>query len=871
MRGDTTALLERSAELEALRSELAAVRAASGGRLILLAGEAGIGKTTVLRELCREAGGARVLWGACDALHTPRPLGPLLDVAAKEGGQLGAVVDEDASPSKVAAALADELRRRSPTILMLEDIHWGDEATLDVVRLLARRLDSLRAIVVVTYRDDEIERTNAARLLLGELAGRSAVRRLTLPALSLEAVAALAEGHDVEVELLHQRTGGNPFFVTEVLASGGASVPTTVRDAVLARAARLDDDARALLDAVAVVPGRAELWLLEALAGERLPALERCLASGMLNTESRMVGFRHEIARVAIETALPLDRAVTLHRAALAALTAIPRDAADPARLAHHAELAGDVDAVLSHAPAAAERAARVGAHREAAAQFERALRFAKRLRPKRRAELLDRFSYECYLTDRIPEATEARLRALDEYTTSGDRLRQGDAHRWLSRLRWFAGDNQAAEREAAAAVALTETLPPGRELAMAYSNMAQLRMLSNDSPGAAAWGTRAIELAERLGETEILVHALNNVGSAECRQGAADGFAKLERSLELALAASLEDHVARAYINLASTALEARDYKLAERKLDEGIAYCRQRDLDSSWRYMMGWRARAELEQGSWDDAAESAMTVLRDPAVTAPTRITALAVVGRLRARRGDPHVWAPLDEALALAEPIGELHRLAPVACSRAEARWLANENEAIVAETDTALALALQRGERWVAGELYVWRLRAGVTDTVSSEGVAEPFALELRGDWDAAAEAWRAIGCPYEAALALGSGDDAAALRHGLAELQRLGARPAARRFARALRERGVRDVRQGPRRSTRRNPAGLTPRELDVLALVAEGRRNADIAAQLFLSQRTVDHHVAAILRKLGARTRGEATSKAAALGITGR
>jgi hypothetical protein len=339
----------------------ASVRASSGGPLVLLAGEAGSGKTTLLRELCSERGGLRSL-GGCDALDTPRPLGPLPDVVAAEGGQLGAVVEEEgASPSRVAGALADDLRRRSPTILVLEDLHWADEATLDVVRLLARRLDSLPVLVVVTYRDDEIERTDAVRVLLGELAGRSVGRRVTVSALSLDAVAALAEGHDVDVELLHQRTGGNPFFVTEVLASGGAGVPATVRDAVLARVARLDDDARSLLDAVAVVPGGAEVWLLGALAGDGLGALERCLASGMLKTEGRTVGFRHEIARVAIESALPLDRAVDLHRAALGALTAVRRDGADPARLAHHAEMAGDADAVLSHAPAAAERAARVG------------------------------------------------------------------------------------------------------------------------------------------------------------------------------------------------------------------------------------------------------------------------------------------------------------------------------------------------------------------------------------------------------------------------------------------------------------------------------------------------------------------------------
>jgi DNA-binding CsgD family transcriptional regulator len=869
MAGDAPALLERSDELESLRSAMAVARAGPGGRLVLVAGEAGIGKTAMLRELCREAGAARVLWGGCDALHTPRPLGPLLDVAAAAGGRLAAAADEDASPGALVAALAEELRRSAPAILVVEDLHWADDATLDAIRLLARRLDSLPALVAVTYRDDEIDRVHPARVLLGELAGRDGVERVGVHALSADAVATLAQGQDVDVALLHRRTGGNPFFVTEVLASHDAPVPATVRDAVLARAARLDGIARTVLDAVAIVPTRAELWLLEALTGPSLAALERCLASGMLTVEGRTVGFRHEIARAAVESALPLDRAVGLHRTALAALAASARP--DPARLAHHAEMAGDADAVLEHAPVAGERAARVGSHSEAAAQFARALRFADGIAPERRAELLDRRSYECYLTDRIPEATEARRLALEAHAAAGNALQQGEAHRWLSRLAWFTGDNETAEREAVAAVELLSRLPVGRELAMAYSNMAQLRMLDSDRAGASGWGRRAVELAEALGETEILAAALNNLGTAELRGGSADGLAMLERSLQLAGAAGLEDHVARAHTNLASAAVEIRRYALAERHLEAGIEYCRERDLDAYLQYMTGWSARADLEQGRWERAAESATAVLRAPGVGAPTRITPLEVVGRLRARRGERDVWGPLDEALALARPTGELQRLGPVACARAEARWLAGEAGEVAGETDEALELALRRRDSWAAGELRAWRWRAGVRDELPDDSVAQPFRLELRGSGEAAAHAWTAIGCPYEAALALAGAQDERAQRRGLAELQRLGARAAARLVARRLRERGVRDLRRGPRRSTRHNPAGLTARELDVLALVAEGCRNADIAGKLFVSEKTVDHHVSSILRKLGARTRGEAASKAAALGITAR
>jgi DNA-binding CsgD family transcriptional regulator len=585
----------------------------------------------------------------------------------------------------------------------------------------------------------------------------------------------------------------------------------------------------------------------------------------MLRARGNAVGFRHEIARGAVEDALSPHRRVALHRAALAALSG----RADPARLAHHAEAAEQDAAVLEHAMAAGERAARLGAHREAAAQLARALRHAGAMAPAERAALLERRSYECYLTERIPEAIEARELALGAHRAAGDRLREGDAERWLSRLAWFTGDNARAERSGLRAVALLETLPVGRELAMAWSNLAQLRMLAHDHAGAAELGERAIVLAERLGETEILAHALNNVGSAEICNGRPEGREKLARSLALALDAGLEEHVARAYTNLATTAIERRDFATATPDLDAGIAYCEEHDLSSWHGYMSGWKARAELQQGRWDAAAQIATAVTDQPRASAPSRITALVVIGTLRARRGDPGAWAPLDEALALATQTGELQRLAPVAAARAEALWLAGEDERIAGETGAVLERAIALQDAWASGELRVWRRRGGVEEPPAAGPVPAPYARELEGDAAAAARAWVQIGCPYEAALALAGGDDEAGLRASLAELQRLGARTAATRVARRLRERGARDVRRGPRASTQTNPAGLTARQLEVLGLLAQGERNADIAARLFLSEKTVDHHVSAILGKLGVRTRGQAAAAAARLGIT--
>jgi DNA-binding CsgD family transcriptional regulator/tetratricopeptide (TPR) repeat protein len=526
---------------------------------------------------------------------------------------------------------------------------------------------------------------------------------------------------------------------------------------------------------------------------------------------------------------------------------------------------------VLRFAPDAAEQAAAAGARREAAAQFARALRFADELPWQQRGQLLARRSYECYLTGQAAEAIDARRGALAEHQRGGDRLREGDDHRWLSRLAWFATDNATAETEAVLAVDLLEQLPPGPELAMAYSNRSQLGMLSGDWPRAVTWGGRAIALAEQLGETETLVHALNNVGTAELLQGHAAGSTQLEESLRLALDHGFAEHAARAFTNLGVAGVELRQYAVAERYLSKGTEYCRDHDLDTWLPYMVAWKGRAELDQGRWELAAELVASVLVHPGISGPTRIVSLTVLGCLRARRGEPDAWPPLDEALELAAGTGELQRLGPVAAARAEARWLAGQDDAVAAETETALALALSKADEWRAGELAAWRHRAGIADDLTADQVAEPYRLEQQGDGVGAARRWSDLGRPYEAALALAGSDCEASLREGVTRLRELGAWPAASRVARELRQRGVLDIGVGPRSATRANPAGLTARELQVLELVTAGLRNSDIAARLFLSEKTVGHHASAIFRKLGVRTRGEAADYAVRTGIVER
>ncbi|HET8607522.1 MAG TPA: AAA family ATPase [Gaiellaceae bacterium] len=861
-------LLERADAFAALEEALAAARHGEG-RLVFVSGDAGIGKSALVRAFCASCAGERILIGACDGLRTPRPLGPLVDIAAAVGGPLEQAVAAGDTALSAFDALVDELRSQPDTVVVLEDVHWADEATLDILGLLGRRVEQLGALVVATYRSDELTRTHPLRIVLGDLATVEGIVRLHLEPLSAEAVAELAAPHGVDAADLHAKTAGNPFFVTEALASGSAEVPATIRDAVLARAARLCGPARELLDAVAIVPQQTALWLLEAIAGATLGALDECLASGMLQAEDHAVGFRHELARLAIEESIDPHRRAGLHRAALQALRGPPDGRPDLARLAHHADAAHDAAAVLELAPAAGDRAAAVGAHREAAAQYARALRHADRLSPAERAELLEHHSYECYLTDQQAEAIAALEAALECYRAVGDVRSEGVGLCSLASRRWCASDIAGSEAAVAEAVAVLERLGPSPELARAYAAASSLAMNLEQAEPAFAWGERALALIDETEMAETFVYQLNNMGTMALLLGRPEGWALLERSIALAAEAGLEDHVGRGYIHLGWAASRTRNYALLD-KLAGGIDYCTEHGLEL-WRlYLIAFRARGELDRGRWGEAAESASFILRQPAQAPLLQILALTVLGIVRLRRGDPDASSPLDEALELATDKGNLQHLARVAAARTESAWLAGRPDLAREASTQTLELALEQESAWVAGELAFWRRRAGIDEPCPAIA-AEPYALHLRGDFAGAAARWHALGCPYEAALALGDAGDAGSLRRALAELRALGAGPAAAPVARRLRERGERGLARGPRSSTRGNPAGLTAREVEVLALVAEGLTNGEIAERLFLSTRTVEHHVAAILRKLAAKTRAQASSEAARLGLAGR
>ncbi len=861
-------LLERSEQLGTLGEDLAGVVRSGQGRIVVVSGEAGIGKTALLRRFCADLeGSARVLWAGCDPLFTPRPLGPVLDLAELIGGGAAPQAADATRPYEIAAVLLRELSA-TPAVVVLEDLHWADEATLDVIGVLGRRISAVPVLLVLTYRDDELDRAHPLRIVLGSLPGSGQVSRLGLTCLSRQAVAKLAGPAGLSSRELHRWTSGNPFFVTEVLAAGTARIPHTVRDAVLARAARLSRAARELLDAVAVVPGRAELRLLDALVLAATDALDECLGCGMAVLADDCVEFRHDIERQVVEASIPPGRRAALHRAVLGALAG--QQAPDLARLVHHAEAGGDADAMLRFGPAAAEHAAAAGARREAVDLYARTLKFAARLEPAERAGLIERFAAHGYFTATGERITETLREAEQIYERTGDVPGRARVLRQLGKQLGLEGRLHESRTVLLQAVALLEEGPPGAELARTCATLSATYAASDgatDDADAIRWGIRAIDLAEQLACADALVYALNNVGTVEVRRGDLDGLAKLERSRDLAAQTGDETGVGRAYLHLSLVLGSRREWPLAERFIEPGARYCHEHGLEAWQAWLTALSADSALARGRWDDAVQIATTLLGTvPARFSHARCGALVVLAKVRARRGESGYQALLDDATRVGKAMSLPFLLAPIAGARAEAAWLAGAPPQRIAQEAGHGPVADHLGASWFPGELEIWRWRAGLPcDNPAS--LAEPYRREITGDYAGAAQWWEDRGCAYEAALAL-AGGDRAAQRRALDMLHWMGARGAAAAVSQRLHALGERGLPRGPRPVTAAHPAGLTSRQAEILGLLAAGLSNAEIASRLVVSARTVDHHVSAILRKLGARTRGEASAQAARLGV---
>jgi DNA-binding CsgD family transcriptional regulator/tetratricopeptide (TPR) repeat protein len=854
-------LLERHAELEMLGT--AVERAGTGrGSAVLVLGEAGIGKTSLVQAfLAAAAGRARVLAGGCEDLLTPRALGALRDAArSAAGGPLAAALSPHADPDLVFTAVCDELAAPpSPAVLVVEDAHWADGATLDVLRYLGNRVQELPAVLLMTYRDDALTRDHPLRGVLGAL-GSTAATRLRLTRLTPNAVRELAAPTNIDPGELFQLTDGNPFFVSEVLANPSEVVPPTVVDAVLARVRTLSPQAQTALDQLAVVPSGAEVSLLRALVEDLAPVAEAERA-GVVDVRGDLVAFRHELARRAVAESLPAS--VRLERNAEVLRALLGRPDSDLFRVLHHAVEAGDDAAVIAYGEAAGKEATRVGAHRQAAACYAQVLARGHRLTTAQRATLGESYSWALSNSNQLHFAVAAAATAAELWRQDGDDRRLVRALVTLSRQQWLTERTAAARVSAERALELARPLGDSYQNALATLNLGGLLVLNDQEEDGLAYLDEALDMAERSGAASVAALCRNYRGSARLQLGDASGRDDLLRSMARAIELGNHEYVMRAYYNLIEGLWRLGHYREALGYLEQAENFGRDRDFRVHGYMFAARRCRLALMQGRWAEAEAGLRELLDgqdDPGMIGRETVPVLA---RVLVRQGsaDAQEWLALAARHAATADV--LEWLVPAGLAHIEHAWLTGDHGRAGPYPDLLLERTDRPGMGVQRGELLVYLGRLGYP-AGPFPGCPEPYAAALRGDWQAAAHGWLAVGDPYEHALALAESGQVEATLDALPILDGLGAGPAVALVRRRLRGLGVARLPRRPQPGTLTNPAGLTDRQLEILRLVATGLSNAEIAQRLVVSPRTVDHHVSAILAKLGVPTRREAAARAA-------
>ncbi|WP_020393064.1 ATP-binding protein [Kribbella catacumbae] len=853
-------IIERDGELAELT---AAVRLATTGQgcVVLVSGEAGIGKSRLVEAACAWMPAAgRTLVGHCDDLLTARTLGPFRDLACKVSSGLAAVLETGTDRDRLLTALLSELRTsHRPTLLAIEDIHWADEATLDVLRYLVRRIELLPVVLMLTYRDDELSIGRSLQHFLGVTAGSDVCRRLPLSRLTPGGVRELTANSPLDAAEVFAVTVGNPFFVSEVLASGSATgVPSTVVDSVWDRLRRLSREVQSAIQQLAVVPTVIDRWLLDEIVAGGISALADAEEAGLLEVTPRRVSFRHELTRRAIADSIPAARRVELNQNVLTSL--IGHDGTDIARIVHHALAAGDHRAIVRFAPVAALDAASGGAHREAIAHYQAALLYADEFPQIERAQLLEEYAIESYTIGASDEAIAAQEAAIGLRRSLGDHLAVGEGLRWLSRMQWWGGDRLAAEKAADEAIEVLEPQGPSRSLARAFSNQAQLDVLAYNPTKAMPVAERAVAMARLTEDSATLAHALTNLGASRWQLGMPDSMQILEEGLQVALDVGATEDACRIYVNIAWNLLDQFRAADAERFIAAGLDLA-ERAEQFGWLDMLHvLRAVTETARGMWSEAARSA-----EQTVGAQTlfRCPALITLGRIKARTGHPDASEHLASALELSHRIGEQLWIGHAAAAAAEEAWLRGDAAAVVDIAAAPYAEARQRGIRtgWPWPELGYWLAKAG--HEVAKPETDSPFDWLTDGRWREAADYWGAAGYRYEYALALTESADPADLLEALDVLYSIDAAPLARVIRRLLREHGATSIPRGRGNASRENPAGLTSRQLEVLGLLSRGLSDAEIAEHLVVSVRTASNHVAAVLAKLGVHSRSDAVERA--------
>jgi predicted ATPase/DNA-binding CsgD family transcriptional regulator len=861
-------LIERAEFLSSLH-DLFSIASEGEGHCVLVSGESGIGKTSLIKTFSQEIkNSGRILQGTCDALFTPRPLAPLYDIALQIGDAVLKDILNAQDRTELFAIFLQALEKQTgTTLIVIEDVHWADEATLDFIKFLARRITRLSCLFILTYRDNEIHAQHPLRNVLGQLPPDS-FTRLQLTPLSKIAVNELATGKGYSGEDIYRITGGNPFYVNEILANYSYGIPDTIKDSILSVYNHLNERTKRVWNLMAILPTGFEIKYLQKIDPSFLESIQNCIQLRIIVSENETLYFKHELYRRTIESSLSPFQRINLNKVILDSLNESFEKNGEIERIVHHAKNANEYDVVVKYAPMAAKKASSLGAHIEASKLYYTAIEFYQGHDADMLIQLYEPYMYECYLTGQIREAIIYAERLLHLLKEKNDLERTGYCMRFLSRLWWFDGNKKHAEMYAHQAIELFINQPASKAKAMAMSTMAQLEMLSDQFEEGLLWGDKAITMAKEVQDEEVLCHALTTVGTIMVKtlSSKEEGIKLMEQSLGIALQNCYQEHAGRAYINLASSAVIVKDYHYARTIVETGLLYCEERDLNVWAQFLQAVKSILYLNMGGWKEAAHFANCLISNEYQVHMGKIDALSVVAKINMRVGSQDVLPLLQEAKALALGIMELGSLFPVLVSFLEYEWITGKR--IIENTllDKFISMLEQRGNMFQAGEFAFWLCKAR-NQSLNVADVFEGYQVDTSKKARKAAEIWKQLGCPYEQALALFEGDEDDK-RKALEIMDKLGANAVFEKMKFLMRAVGIRSLPKGIRKTTRANPANLTERELDVLQLMKEGLQNKEIADRLFVSPKTIDHHISSIFYKLEVNSRTKAVQEAQQMNI---
>jgi DNA-binding CsgD family transcriptional regulator len=861
-------LIERAGVLNLLQNQLNHVSEGEG-LCVFVSGEAGIGKTSLVKAFCKQQQEECVIYqGACDALFTPRPLAPVYDIIWQVRSDLWPDTHTIEQRSELFLKLFHELKNKKEKILIVfDDIHWADEATLDFIKFLARRISQLRCLFVLTYRDDEINPGHPLRNVIGALSP-DVFSRIQLQPLSKEAVHKLAGEKGYDAENVYNISGGNPFYVNEILASYSPGVPDNIKDSILAVYNRQEEGTKNAWEICSIIPEGLEINRFAKLKSS-WEGMDRCFALKIIIIKNDRVIFKHELYRRTIEGSLSPFKRIALNKRMLDLFLDSFEEEGDIERIVHYAKNANENDVVIKYAPVAAMQAAGVGAHIEASKLFLTAIEYCDGYDSDQLLAFYDAYAYECYLTNQTDEAIIYYTKSLEKWKQKNDIEKIGNCLFYLSRLWWINDNLIKAESFAEQAIQVLENQPSSAAKAIAYSLMSQLKMFSDLSDECIAWGQKAIDLAQELGDNAILSYALGNVGSVQIRMPALmqKGRAMLQQSLEIALQNSYEDYAGMAYVNLAYNGMIIKDYALAQQALTTGIRYCEENNLDL-WRlYLLTVKARFKLDTGNWTEAYDIANKLVEDEKATKIIEIFALTILAKIRMRRGDNDaILILLKEATDKAFETLEPQRIIQAMAAFLEYEWLMGTTIIDKRILERAIEMTKERGNIYGNSEFAFW-LRKARGESLPIKEVYEGYDISSSAKAENAARLWKKVGCSYNEALVLFEGGEDEK-RKAIMIVQGLGADAVYQKMKLQMRSSGIKKIPRGLRESTKTNPAQLTNRELDVLQLLQKGVQNKEIAGTLFISPKTADNHISSILFKLDVNSRTKAVAEAVRLGI---